>query len=752
MRRQLPVIPALLLSPAVLLTAPSASGALLWWDETRDEPPGPPGQLLSDNEGYWGERVLTGVQYRYEAEPDNPADVWKDRAEVFGRRLLDGKPAGNWWVPVGVNGRPLVVVFDFRRPCAFREVDVSTRSQQVALRVEVGEGEQGPWRLATERSREDCPAQPFHRLRLPEDATGRYLRLSVEAEGITWVEEVLVWGEGEVSAAFPEAIDPIVAPPQTTGVAFQSLPGADKTAFSDAQFWEWQRALGDAARVAAVCSSVPTWDTISDRPLLPTPSAIIREASVTLARNESECLALALTNTSCEEARHLELSLSPVTRPGGRAAGRITGELRVAGLIGSRWYGVNVGPLLAADNLPDDGLLARYLTNGAGLAALPRVTLPPAGSAVLWVSLTTTDCPPGRYEATLSTGDGPAVRLSVQVLDVTLPAPEVWLNTWSGVTNMFPFEYDDRLAREVAYKQSLGVTVWHGFPKPGTEAAFARERGRAIHQVLGLPADYVNRGYNNQLKPEELTAEDRAKIADHVRALVREAEGLGLTYADWYAELWDEPGEANAALYRALCRIIRETDPRVRVYCNPCFWVDNGVLDDVRVFAALGPWYREGVDVSVPLFLLLEDRPQCFELFDAPRAIRAFYAVATQSAKGEASAQVEGYRRQAWDAFRRGWNGWGFYSYYAPRESPWTDFDQSWTEDLPDYQMVYPGPRGPIPTRQSEAVREGWEDYRLLTLLRTQGRAAKVRALLEGYAAGRPLTELRGEALEAAAE
>jgi hypothetical protein len=262
----------------------------------------------------------------------------------------------------------------------------------------------------------------------------------------------------------------------------------------------------------------------------------------------------------------------------------------------------------------------------------------------------------------------------------------------------------------------------------------------------------VNRGYNNQLKPEELTAEDRAKIADHVRALVREAEGLGLTYADWYAELWDEPGEANAALYRALCRIIRETDPRVRVYCNPCFWVDNGVLDDVRVFAALGPWYREGVDVSVPLFLLLEDRPQCFELFDAPRAIRAFYAVATQSAKGEASAQVEGYRRQAWDAFRRGWNGWGFYSYYAPRESPWTDFDQSWTEDLPDYQMVYPGPRGPIPTRQSEAVREGWEDYRLLTLLRTQGRAAKVRALLEGYAAGRPLTELRGEALEAAAE
>jgi hypothetical protein len=315
---------------------------------------------------------------------------------------------------------------------------------------------------------------------------------------------------------------------------------------------------------------------------------------------------------------------------------------------------------------------------------------------------------------------------------------------------MFPFEYDDRLDREVAYKQSLGITVWNGLPNPGTEAALARQHGPTIHHTMGLPTDYVNRGYNNQIKPEELTDEDRAAIAAHVRALVQEAEALGLSYDDWYAELWDEPGEANSPLYGSLCRIIRDADPQVRIYCNPCFWVGNGVLDDAQVSAALSPWYRECVDVSVPLFLLLDDRPQCFELFDAPRAVRAFYSVSTQSAKGEASAQVEGYRRQAWDAFRRGWNGWGFYSYYAPRENPWTDFDQSWSEDMPDYQMVYPGPRAPIPTRQSEAVREGWEDYCLLSLLRSQGNSQALRAILQGYADGRPLTELRLEALRAA--
>ncbi len=55
--------------------------------------------------------------------------------------------------------------------------------------------------------------------------------------------------------------------------------------------------------------------------------------------------------------------------------------------------------------------------------------------------------------------------------------------------------------------------------------------------------------------------------------------------------------------------------------------------------------------------------------------MRAFYYVCTQSAKSERAAQVEVYRRMAWDAFARGWNGWGFYSYFGPRGNPWNDFD-----------------------------------------------------------------------------
>jgi len=59
------------------------------------------------------------------------------------------------------------------------------------------------------------------------------------------------------------------------------------------------------------------------------------------------------------------------------------------------------------------------------------------------------------------------------------------------------------------------------------------------------------------------------------------------------------------------------------------------------------------------------------------------------------------------------------------------------------------GPQGPVPTRQSGAVREGWEDYCLLTLLRQQGKQKELEAILKAYTDGRPISDLRLAALRA---
>lgn len=733
------------------MIAPGAGRAdRLWWDGSRDAQSAAPGKLLSDNANFWGDAVPTGVTYTYEAAPDAPADIVADDKARFGRRLLDGAPLGDRHVPVGLVNKPLAVTFDFKRPCAFGEIDVVTQSNRAAVTLEVADAPGGPWRPAGGQPLAQSADRPFHRLPLAAPARGRWLRVTVNAvdpargRWITYLNEVLAWGDA--------APAPRTAAPES---AFGGVTGVKESAFSPAQFAAWRRRLGAQASAPAVWAPAPTWGDLTHRPLLPDPARIDAPVAVEMARNETECAALTLTNTSGRSPARLAVRLgafrrvSPATPVAGRQAGavpKLTGTLRVGGAIKTRWAGVGIGPLFEADNKLGPGLMRRYLTDGADVEDFPRLTLPPAGSAVLWLSVRADGAAPGLYEAALS-GAGRPLAVRVRVLDVTLPRPPVWLQTWSGTTGMFPFVFGDRRKREVAYKQSLGVSVWNGLPTPGSDGALARQSGRAQFQTFILPPKYVDDGYNNRLKPDALTPADEAAVAAHVHDVVRQAQNLGLTYDDWYGELWDEPGRGNAAALGALARMVKRADPRVRLYANPAFWEGAGAAPDAAVRDALAPWFGDVIDVSVPLKELLPDRPQSFALFDAPRAVRAFYGVTTHGTKGEAPDKVAFHRRMAWDAFRRGWNGWGFFSYYGPLGDPWDDLDR----DLPDYEMVFPGPRGPVPTRISESVREGWEDFRLLTLLKQQGRTPELSAILKSYAAGAPLPELRLRALRAAA-
>ncbi len=106
------------------------------WDDTR----APQGALLTDNFGWWGRSVYTGVTYSYEGDPTSPRDILMHDATACGRRLLAGDSAWGWHRTVGrTGGRPLVVVFDFKRPCAFNEVDLlSQRTTNACGTVQAG--------------------------------------------------------------------------------------------------------------------------------------------------------------------------------------------------------------------------------------------------------------------------------------------------------------------------------------------------------------------------------------------------------------------------------------------------------------------------------------------------------------------------------------------------------------------------------------------------------------------------------------
>ena len=60
-------------------------------------------------------------------------------------------------------------------------------------------------------------------------------------------------------------------------------------------------------------------------------------------------------------------------------------------------------------------------------------------------------------------------------------------------------------------------------------------------------------------------------------------------------------------------------------------------------------------------------------------------------------------------------NGWAMFSYFNVSDGePWNDLNVEGGA----FTLVYPGPNGPVPTRQYMAAREAFEDYLLMALLK----------------------------------
>jgi hypothetical protein len=752
----------LLVGIMLLIMAPGLCHAdLVWFDGSKDEAEGPPGKLLSGNAGYWGECVLTGITCAYEAtQPNAPVDRGADTPEQRGRVLLDGKRRTG----VGLSGgKPLTVILDLKRICDFAEWDIITPTKRVSITIETRESEDGGWNKVYERSIENCPEAEFHRMEFAKPVRGRFVRLTLGSPGKTLLNEILAWGDSAEDV--PEDIAPVATGQYPVGVTFPTITGISKSAVSDRESFYWVKSLKPEHQAQdAVWAAVPTWSSISHQPVLPKPESINPPIHIVMARNETETVALALRNTLVDSPRNVEVKLSSFMTPDGRNVPGLSGKASVFGTIGSRNYGNNLGPIFEADNLLGKSLMSKYLLNGNEIRDFPRIALPPSGGAVIWLSVTSRDAGPGIYRADLRIAGGQALPVTVEVLDVALPMTFAHIHTFCGNrTSMFPFEHSDRSQRDFAHALDSGISDWHYSELVRKMAA---DRGMKILYRMGFliphwsdPAkDYVGMIWQGRWKKAADFPEDAPQqVAKKVKRVVEAAEALGLTYDQWYGQTVDEPGTKNIDAIAYMCRLIKETDPKVNIHVNPCFWAGfdkGGVSDDATVARALqgtdesAHWYREFVDISMPLMLLLRGRPDALKEFSSPRLINTYYYVSGHLDRSEQGVEIQKYRRMAWDSFASGFNGWSFYAWYSPRGNPWDHFDKDGREPS-DYQIVYPGPRGVILTRHSEALREGWEDYRLLTALRQRGQQALVDKLLAGYRAGEPLADLRRRALRA---
>jgi hypothetical protein len=713
---------ALALALSAGLTAFAAPEPMVRWAGQASDAPAtaaPAGKLLNPNDQYWGDVVFAHAALAFNG----------------GALPADGRLGRDW--KGGREGGVLSVTFTQAYTVA--EFALLLRGEGgLTVATAKGEAEDAEWETVLERTvatdvlttvSNRLGAQYWARLKLPKPVSAARWRITL-APGLA-VNAVTLWGDGP-----GEAVEPVGGEVRKKfPVAFESLPGADATTFSDHIYWSWQRPLLEDKQMAgagAVWTQHDKWARLAAAPILPPREKLNQPVAIVMAQNEFEGALLTLTslkdragkaihdsgiyNEFQPGAQEFRMKLGQVKGP---TPAKVKVTLRVAATLRTQLWGVVPGPLFAAGNKLCPALMLKYFTNGKTIADFPLIALPPCGSQIFWLEVQTDGAAPGLYTTTLTAEPGASVPVTIEVLPVTLPTPRVWVHDYSQgtVASTWPFEPEGAQAETVRDKLSRGISSFHGVPTSGTEAAEARRQNKDVycfyHYIIpngGSGKPWVSYGYGGS-RPEmakvfyDLTDKDREVIRAHVEGVVREYKEAGVEYGDWIGAIWDEPGEATAELAAIAAKWVHEVDPKVRVYINPAF----PELKGFRTMSA-------GADCFVPFWGNWFKEPRAeWQKEIKPDRINAFYGV-QGSNRSELHEELAGhYRIMPWHAFKLGLNGWAFYAYYSPRGAPYTDYDPPGSET--DYQVVYPGPRGPVPSRQAEAFRDGWEDYRLLTLL-----------------------------------
>ncbi|MBQ6248135.1 MAG: hypothetical protein IJK04_14785, partial [Kiritimatiellae bacterium] len=396
-----------LLTSHLIGSATLAAEPIKWavggWDDTG----APQGKLLTDNAGWWGERVWTGVDYGYEARPDDAGDYVSATNDIVRRKLLDGSVGGNWNVPVGMKDRkPIVAIFDFKRPCTFSEVDlVATRSPNASAALSTSDDGTN-WTAFAEAS---C-SNALTRIRQGAPGKGRYLRVSFMSKGgpTTWLDEVLAWGDGEVSEEYPEDVRPA-----TCSWKFpQSIRGNAKTRYDAAKFDAFAAASTTGVEIVAL-------DAFPDRIASPVLGRTPGSFALLMARNETEARYFAIVNATrgtnevavavegLGDGVSAELLVGGVIRVSEnkrKLSEQEIFDLKIKGEVPEEMFEDRYGvlPFFGAESKPSESILARHVVNREQVRGFPSaVPLRPGEAVVVMLRLRTDGAKPGKREGAL---------------------------------------------------------------------------------------------------------------------------------------------------------------------------------------------------------------------------------------------------------------------------------------------------------------------------------------------------------------
>lgn len=688
--------------------ASKLADSIRWCDGTWDASGAPKGSLLTCNAGWWGARTYTGVTYTYEVAPTDPADVKGRDKKKFGNKLLGGYCQYNAFDAMpfvgAAEGRPIVAVFDFKRPCLFSEIDVvSRRMTNAAISVSISD-DGSTWNEA----QKGVARSAVTRVRLAPSAMGRYVRLSVLAKsGRTFIDSVLAWGEAEVSELYPEYV--------------ADIPCGDALNFPDV--------VGDG--IAILPMDAPHLDAES-KPKGNAPESI----SLKMARNESESRYFAVVNCGNRERK---VSLSATGFGGGvssellvggvmrmtRAAKPLTDREMILMMTTNRYYrgsadasDFDVLPFFSAGNVPTASFVRRYLANAAQVSGFPRaVPLASGEGCVVMLRVTSSDAKVGLCNGKIN-ADGVSLPIDVDVVDLTLPGLKMWNYAYEPFTMQFPFESRVRMERDVERYAATGANTTRFLPVPGTkEEMFFR---RVPSATVG-GEDWCDKDVRDKVRKGNFDGTDAAevgKIEESAHALVRRCREIGLPDGRCVAFLCDEPFLHNATSILKQAECVRRAEPNLPIHCDPCFWKGKGFAPDDDIAACLENGYNDLVDISCPHYEMLHRRGLRKYWFGSHKVKATYRHPACRFTPAEMA-----------DIYASGLNGYAWYCYYYPNATdPW-DIDTYWALGF-DYSPVFPLENDVAVTPQYESLRECSETVRMLQAIKASGRHELLKAAI----------------------
>lgn len=496
---------------------------------------------------------------------------------------------------------------------------------------------------------------------------------------------------------------------------FCSFSGISETEFNRTQFDKWRKAINNLANQEVITVAAPFDNEIISAPILPTTKLNIpRQTRITT--NEVENIVWYVINPSPVKTVRVKVDFSGFDNPANLSA-----ELGTVGVV-QRRRGAMLRPIFLSSNLPGAPTLRRYVRNASEIEKFPELVLPPGHAALVTLRIKSIDATPGTRHGMIHFGSV-KLPLTLKILPVTLEHPKDYYYTnWGRPTRQQALiTLDNYAANEAEYWHESGYNVVHAFPTSDIPGLAALEKAiPGLKYIFNISSKYVDLGYCNKLKATDFTEKNRQEIISDLKTHRDKLLAAGFDYSRWVVEMWDEPGVGpNTMLMAKIAQTIKEFDPAIQLYADPCCWVGNGFASDQAILNAFEPWYPKYIDVSLPIQGLYfgfagRNMKALRKLWDAPYRYRGTYIHPCPG------------RMQLWQHFKAGLNAWGYYSYYAPRANPWNDFD---TGEM-DYQTVYPGVSGPVITIESEQMREGFEDFCCLTTLTKRNDTKAVKSIL----------------------